>query len=187
MNSQEYVPAFVAARFRGQAWRVWAVGLAVVAFWVLLTVLAPAAKANGLDAVASPLYTFYRFLCHQLPDRSFHIAGEQFAVCSRCFGVYFGILLGFAIYPLWRRIDEIEPLSKVWLFLSLIPIGIDWSLTYFGIWENTQASRFLTGLILGAACATFIVPAAVEITRNLTKSETELSLTDGRKQRKIEL
>ena len=72
-----------------------------------------------------------------MPDRSFHIDGEKFGVCSRCFGVYFGLFFGFVIYPLWRRIDEIEPISRIWLFLSLIPIGVDWSLTIFGIWENT--------------------------------------------------
>jgi uncharacterized membrane protein len=81
-------------------------------------------------------------------------------------------LFGFAIYPLWRRIDDIEPLPKMWLFLSLIPITIDWSLTVFGIWENTHLSRFVTGLILGTACATFIVPSIVEITRNLTGRTT---------------
>lgn len=167
-----YVPVDLGPLLRRQAWRAWAVGLAVVAFWVLLTVIAPVAKASGASAAAAPLYTFFRFLCHQIPERSFHVMGESFAVCSRCFGVYFGILLGFAVYPLWRRIDEVEPLAKVWLFLSLIPIGIDWSLTFFGIWENTQTSRFLTGLILGVACATFIVPAIVEITRNLSRRRT---------------
>lgn len=168
----EYIPVEISAFFRRQAWRAWAVGTAVVAGWVLLTILAPVAKANEVSGVASPIYGFFHFLCHQQPDRSFHVMGEQFGVCSRCFGVYFGILAGFVVYPLWRRIDEIEPLSKVWLFLSLIPMGIDWSLTFFGLWENTQLSRFLTGLILGVACSTFIVPAIVEITRNLTRRRT---------------
>ena len=153
---------------RKQAIRVWMIGLLVVFAWVLLIVGAPLLKANGLVAVSSPLYYFFSFLCHQIPDRSLHIAGEPFAVCSRCFGVYFGLLFGFAIYLLWRNIGDIEPLSKFWLFLSLIPISIDWSLTFFGIWENTHLSRFLTGMIVGVACSTFIVPALVEITRNFT-------------------
>jgi uncharacterized membrane protein len=168
-SPEEYIPIEIAAGFRRQAWRVWAGGTAVVALWVMLTILAPMAQSNGLTGLSSPIYSFFHYLCHQKPDRSFHLAGEQFGVCSRCFGVYFGILLGFVIYPLWRRIDEIEPLPKFWLFISLVPAGIDWSLTFFGIWENTQLSRFLTGLILGIACATFIVPAFVEITRNLTR------------------
>lgn len=162
-NSQTVIVAM-----RRQAWKVWSAGLAVVFVWVFAILLAPVAKANDLNGVSSPLYHFFSFICHQQAERSFHIAGEQFGVCSRCFGVYFGLLLGFVIYPLWRNIGEIEPLPRVWLFLSLIPITIDWSLTMFGIWENTHLSRFVTGLILGLACAAFIIPALVEITRNLT-------------------
>jgi uncharacterized membrane protein len=69
-----------------------------------------------------------------------------------------------------RKVDEIEPLPRFWLFLAMIPIGIDWSLGVFGICENTHLSRFLTGLILGAACAIYIVPALVEIFRYLKKT-----------------
>lgn len=168
MDKGEYTRIDVAARYRLQAWRVWAIGVAIVLVWATLIVIVPIAKLNSVDEIASPLYHFFSFICHQIPDRSFHIANEQFAVCSRCFGVYFGLFAGFAIYPLWRNIDETDPIPRFWLFVSLIPIAIDWSLTVFGIWNNNHASRFITGLILGIACATFIVPAIVEITRNLT-------------------
>ena len=114
------------------------------------------------------LYTLFSYMCHQISDRSFHIEGEQFGVCSRCFGVYFGLLAGFLIYPFWRTLDEIEPIPRIWLFLSLVPIGVDWSLGVFGIWENTHFSRLVTGIILGVACSTFIMPALVEIARNIT-------------------
>ena len=165
---ENYNPQPIIVSMRRQAWKVWMVGLAVILVWVSLILIAPIAKANGVVAISSPLYHFFSYICHQLPERSFHIEGEQFGVCSRCFGVYFGLLFGFVVYPLWRSIDEIEPLPRIWLFLSLIPITIDWSLTIFGVWENTHLSRFITGLILGFACATFIVPALVEITRNLS-------------------
>lgn len=166
--TQTYIPQSVALTMRKQAIRVWMIGLAVVFVWVLLIIIAPLAKAIGFLSISSPLYHFFSFICHQISERSFYVAGEPFGVCSRCFGVYFGLLLGFAAYPLWRTIDEIEPLPRFWLFLSLVPISIDWSLTVFGIWENTHISRLITGLILGFACATFIVPALVEITRNLS-------------------
>ena len=163
-----YIPASLAPALRKQAWKAWAVGLVVVALWVAAIIAAPIAKANGDLGLSTPLYHFFSYICHQMPSRSFHIEGEEFGVCSRCFGVYFGLFFGFLIYPLWCRIDEIEPLPRFWLILSLFPIGIDWSLTIFGIWENNFLSRFVTGLILGVACATFIVPAIVEITRNFT-------------------
>lgn len=166
-QQDDYRSQAVLSGFRRQAWRAWAVGVAIVFIWNAAILLAPLLKAGGLEGASSPIYHFFGFVCHQIPQRSFHIDNEPFAVCSRCFGVYFGLLSGFVIYPIWRRLDDIEPLPRFWLFLSLIPITIDWSLTIFGIWENTQLSRVITGLILGFVCAVYIVPAIVEITRNL--------------------
>lgn len=166
--AEHYAPLDVQERFRTQAIRVWLATVAVVLIWVALIVGAPVLLSNGFSNISSPLYTFFSYICHQMPDRSLHLAGHEMAVCSRCFGVYFGLMAGILIYPLWRPIDQIEPIPRFWLFLSLIPITIDWSLTMFGIWENTHVSRLLTGLILGLACATFIVPALIEIVRNLS-------------------
>jgi uncharacterized membrane protein len=162
-----YIPQHIASGYSRQAWRVWAVAVAIVLAWVLAIVSAPIFLAAGHGQISTPIYHFFSFICHQIPERSLHLEGHQFAVCSRCFGVYFGLLAGLLAYPLWRSITETEPLPRIWLFLSLIPIGVDWSLGVFGIWENTHLSRFITGTILGVACATFIVPALVETARNL--------------------
>ncbi len=166
--AENYVPIAVAGRFVTQARNVWFVGLGVSFLWAALIVVDPLARSLRFVSLSSALYTFHSFICHQMAERSFHVLGEPFGVCSRCSGVYLGIFLGFVVYPMWRRLDDTEPIARIWLFLSLVPIGIDWSLTFFGIWENTHLSRFLTGLILGATCATYIVPASVEIVRNLT-------------------
>lgn len=170
--SLNYIPAIMRTRFKSQAVKAWLVGLGVVFTWVAIIVAAPLLHAGGVDSIASPIYRFFSYVCHQIPERSLHLAGHQLAVCSRCFGVYFGLLAGFLLYPLWRKIDEIEPLPRIWLILAVIPITVDWSLTIFGIWENTHLSRFVTGTILGFACAVFIIPAIVEITRNLTLRNT---------------
>jgi uncharacterized membrane protein len=162
---ENYIPQNFAPEMRRQAWKVWTISLFAVFLWVLAIVLAPLAKANGFESLANGIYKFFSPICHQISERSFHVEAHPFAVCARCFGVYFGLFFGFAIYPVLRKIDEIEPLPRFWLFLSMIPIAVDWSLGVFGIWENTHLSRFLTGLILGAACGIFIVPALVEIFR----------------------
>jgi uncharacterized membrane protein len=166
-NSGSYISLDERPRYRTQAFKVWGIALAVVVVWVLAIVSPPLFAANGEAGVAAPLYKFYSFICHQIPERSFHILEHQLAVCSRCFGVYFGLLAGLAVYPVIRGVDNIEPLPRFWLFASMVPIGIDWCLGVFGIWENNHASRFITGLILGFACAVYIVPALVEIARNL--------------------
>ncbi|HKP69807.1 MAG TPA: DUF2085 domain-containing protein [Pyrinomonadaceae bacterium] len=164
--AENYVPVSLQVEFRRQALRVWMATTAVLLLWLGAIVLAPLLAPSGLS---TSIYTFFSYICHQIPDRSLHLAGHQLGVCSRCLGVYFGLLAGVVVYPLWRRIEENEPISRFWLFASLIPISIDWSLTVFGIWENTHLSRFVTGLILGLACATFIVPAVVDIARNLSQ------------------
>jgi uncharacterized membrane protein len=159
--ASSYIPVDIARRLRTQAVRVWVVTSAVVLVWIGLILAAPLFEASSI-------YQFFSYICHQIPERSLHIDGHPMAVCSRCFGVYFGLLAGIVAYPLIRPIDEIEPVARIWLFLSLIPITVDWSLTIFGIWENTHVSRFVTGMILGVSCAIFIVPALVEVVRNLT-------------------
>jgi uncharacterized membrane protein len=163
-----YTPIDLRERLRQQAIRVWLIASAVVFIWVAFVVAAPLLLSNGLTAASSPIYTFFSYICHQIPERSLHIAGHQMAVCSRCFGVYVGLLAGMLVYPLWRSIDEVDAIPRIWLFLSLVPISIDWSLTIFGIWENTHVSRFVTGALLGGACATYIMPALVEVVRNLS-------------------
>ncbi len=155
---------------RRQATIVWGIAFALTFVWLLL-IVAPAVLGHfGLTSASAPIFSFFGAICHQIPERSFHIGEHQFAVCSRCFGVYFGLVAGLLIYPIWRRIDDIEPLPRKWLLLSIVPMGIDWSLTIFDIWENNHASRFITGLILGAACSIYILPALVEIFRNLKTS-----------------
>lgn len=161
--AENYHSTDVQRWLRGQAFRVWAVATSVVLVWVTLIVLPTAVSAN----ISSPIYHFFSFICHQMPERSFHIGEHAFAVCSRCFGVYFGLLVGLIAYPFWRSIEDIEPLPRIWLFASMVPIAVDWSLGVFGIWDNNHASRFITGLILGFACATYIIPALVEIARNI--------------------
>ena len=168
-SADSYISLTDRTRFRRQALKIWVIALAVVAVWVLAIILPPLLGAWGENASAAPFYKFFSFICHQIPDRSFHVLEHRFAVCSRCFGVYFGLLAGLATYPFIRRPDNIESLPRIWLFASMVPIAIDWSLGVFGIWENNHASRFITGLILGFACSVYIVPALVEIVRNFSR------------------
>jgi uncharacterized membrane protein len=168
VSAENYTPQALLPKLRRQAWTTWSVAFLIVFAWVFSILIAPVIQAEGFTAVSAPVYKFFSYLCHQQPERSFHIAEYPFAVCSRCFGVYSGLLLGFIIYPFIKKIEEIEPLPRIWLFLAMVPIGIDWSLGIFGIWENTHVSRFITGAILGAACAVFIVPALVELFRLLS-------------------
>jgi uncharacterized membrane protein len=160
---ENYISQIAVVKMRRQALKVWGGFALLAAAWIFLIVLAPFAEANNLTSVSNPVYKFFSFICHQIPARSIHFHGHVLAVCSRCFGVYLGLFFGFVVYPFLRRIEEAEPLPRIWLFLAMIPMAVDWLLGFFEIWENTHLSRFLTGAILGTACAIFIIPALVEI------------------------
>jgi len=163
---------------RRRAFFVWSIAAFLVFVWVFLIVLAPLAEANDFSGVSNSLYNFFGFLCHQNSARSYALSEHAFAVCSRCFGVYFGLFFGFLVYPFLRSIEETAPLPRFWLFAAMIPIGIDWTLGFSGVWANTHLSRFLTGAILGSACAVFIVPALVEIFQLLANKQKVKRLSD---------
>ncbi|MBA3631503.1 MAG: DUF2085 domain-containing protein [Acidobacteria bacterium] len=176
---ENYVPQIAVKEIRRQAFFVCGVFALLVVVWFFLILLAPIAEANNLTHFSIPIYKFFSYFCHQMPSRSFHLENHAFAVCSRCFGVYFGLLFGFLVYPFFRRLEEIEPLPRFWLFLALIPMGVDWTLGFFDIWENTHFSRFLTGLILGTVCAVFIIPALVELAQLLSNKRQVKRLSRG--------
>lgn len=160
---ENYNPQNMIAIQKRQAVWVWGVALAVVLIWVAAIVFAPVFEDNGIKSVSQPIYRFFSFMCHQISSRSFHYDNHQFAVCARCFGFYAGFLLGFVVYPFFRELNNTDSFPRFWLFAAMVPMGIDFSLTFFGIWENTHLTRTITGLILGFACAFFIIPALVEI------------------------
>lgn len=171
-----YAPQTVLHGLKKQARTVWSVSLTIVLVWLFLIVLAPL-TADAASGISAPIYRFFGFVCHQQTERSFHFDEHAFAVCARCFGVYFGLLAGFAVYPFFRRVEDVEPLPRAYLFLAMIPMGVDWALGAFDVWANTHVSRFSTGAILGAACGVYIVPALVEIAR----------LTSGRAKRRTKI
>lgn len=173
MKTDYYVSLDLSSAFLRQAKRVWLASTVTAAVWILLILTAPVAAGFGWNGTSEALYGFFGNICHQMPERSFHLYSHQLSVCHRCFGVYFGLLAGIACYPLIRPVDRIEPPARIWLFLAMIPIGIDWSLGVFNLWENTTLTRTITGFLLGSACGVFIMPALVEIARLATNRKPD--------------
>jgi hypothetical protein len=72
-------------------------------------------------------------------------------------------------YPLFRSLYRLETPRLVWLFASALPLAIDFSLTYFGIWQNNHFSRFTTGALFGAVAAIFVLPGVIELASHFTR------------------
>lgn len=141
----------------------WAISAAVVTLVVMLILAAPLAAASGLRDLAAGIYGAFGRLCHQLPERSYFIDAHKFAVCSRCTGVYAGFALTLLVYPLIRSLRNTAIPPRKWLVLAAIPTFLDFSLTFFGIWENTHTSRLLTGLLLGGTAVFYVMPGIVDL------------------------
>ncbi|MCU1267619.1 MAG: Protein of unknown function transrane [Acidobacteria bacterium] len=142
---------------------IWA-GVAGVSLVIMGMIIgAPLAQACGHSGFAFAVYEVFSRLCHQIPERSFFIAGHQFAVCARCTGIYAGFTVGTLGYPLLRSLQSIDTPPRRWLFLAAVPLAIDFLLGFFGLWENTHLSRFLTGALLGSVSVFYVMPGLVDL------------------------
>ncbi|MBC7236556.1 MAG: DUF2085 domain-containing protein [Chloroflexi bacterium] len=141
--------------------------------------------AGGHVGWARVIYTVFRPLCHQLPERSFFLFGPRavyslealshaagglvpqrwvgnsaigfkIAVCQRDVAIYAAMTLaGLAFYPLRRTL---RPLPLRWFLALLLPMAIDGFGQLFGLWVSTWWSRVLTGGLFGLAAVWLTYP-----------------------------
>jgi uncharacterized membrane protein len=145
--------------------------LLIAAFWIslcLLIVGAPVLAEETHFTGSSVIYYLFSSFCHQIPERSFSIAGFPFAVCHRCFGIYLGLALGSLI-----PVSIHSPAARrTWIAAATVPLMIDVVFPYTGLWDSAPAGRFLTGLVFGTMLATFFVQGILELFRMETNPPT---------------
>lgn len=132
--------------------------LSAAVLWCFLIILAPWLASEEHTFSSGLIYLFFSKICHQISERSFFIFGKQLAVCSRCTGLYLGFLLGAIFYPIIFSFTRAWTPSRKLFVLPLALISIDVSIRVLHIAENTFASRFSTGMLLGTTAALFVVP-----------------------------
>lgn len=115
------------------------------------------------------------WVCHQYPERSLKINGNQMPICARCFAIYLGMsaISGVAVYfrpcgSFFAALSSILPTklrnrSDSWLILAGIgialaaPMIIDGGLQLYTTYKSTLATRLFTGLLFGIAEGGFII------------------------------
>jgi len=120
----------------------------------------PVLAAAGWDAAATVVYFFFSPVCHQAPERSFELLGIPLAVCHRCSGIYLGLFLGSMLRNPW--IHRSPAARRRWILAAAVPLVLDALLPCCGLWVNTAASRFATGLCFGIPVASLVVRGIAE-------------------------
>ena len=138
--------------------------LLIAAAWSLLGILslgAPILASRAYYGTASCIYLVFSKVCHQMPDRSFFIAGFPLAICHRCSGMYLGFILG----SLFRNpfLQQSPGVRRMYILASIIPLAVDVALPFAGIGTGSPISRFLTGLFFGTMLSSLLLYGIIDL------------------------
>jgi len=131
--------------------------------FVTLPVIEPLLRAAGWLAPANAIFAAYSTVCHQMPSRSYFIAGQQLAWCERNTAMYGTMAVCSLAWPGLRRgLPRATPLLFV---LLCLPLAVDGFSQLAGLRESTWQLRTMTGVLFGAGCIWFGYPLLARTAR----------------------
>jgi uncharacterized membrane protein len=131
----------------------------LIIVWVVALLLAPVALLSARRGVAVPALLVYAVgerVCHQRPERSFHVGPTQLPVCARCTGLYASSAAG-AIAGLWAASSLRGARARRLLLLASLPTGFTWTIEMAGLAHPSNLVRAAAALPLGFAAAWMVV------------------------------
>jgi uncharacterized membrane protein len=118
-------------------------------------------------------YLVGSFVCHQIPERSFHVETFQLPVCARCLGLYASGALGslggvwFAAGPhgtaASARASLDGPVLRRLAVIAAIPTLSTVALEAAGAWHPSNITRAVAGVPLGALVGVVVVNALATV------------------------
>jgi uncharacterized membrane protein len=115
---------------------------------ILITPLLAASSYPLFKLLAGWLYQLYDPVCHQLPERSWDIAGMPLPTCIRCTVFYFcGLLITF--YYFVKKTIILFPVK--FYILLMLPTAFDFILEMTGLYNDTPLIRTVTAILLAYA------------------------------------
>ena len=134
------------------------IALAAVA-WLALLVTSP----FGPTSLAALTYGVGSFICHQIPERSFHLGAFQLPVCARCLGIYAGFALTASVHEVTSAARLSRPRmltssSARWVFVvGALPTAMTLVLEWTGVWLGSNVVRAFAGFALGTGIALVVM------------------------------
>jgi uncharacterized membrane protein len=122
-----------------------------------------AAWLRGGTTAAATLFTFLIYgigaiVCHQRPERSFHLGALPLPVCARCTGIYAGAAAVALIALAGRRCCRYSAeRARVWLTVAAVPALLSLLYEWGTARAASNAVRAATGVLVGAAVAAVVL------------------------------
>ena len=91
------------------------------------------------------------WVCHQKPERCFKFKNKPLPLCSRCFGLYLFLLVGFFVPFLFKLTLSYKQLLITTIIFSL-PLFLDVITQLIKVRESNNFIRFSTGSLAGIIC-----------------------------------
>lgn len=140
-------------------WRALTVLGALLVLGVFLwPTVAPLDKANLIGYA----------ICHQIPERSFHMGGHRLPLCARCTGTYLGAAVGFAAIALlgrWRGGEMLPTWMVILMGAFVASMGFDGLNSYLDLvigrpllYQPQNWLRAATGTLNGIALSMIVTP-----------------------------
>ena len=129
---------------------------AVAVAWIAALVAAPFLPLP----IAAAVYVAGSLICHQLPDRSFHLESFQLPVCARCFGLYAGGAIGSAALALAPRLRRAVTTAgrRYWITLAAAAPTAATAVLEHGLgWPLSNQTRALAAVPLTVVVAVVVV------------------------------
>ena len=146
--------------------RTWTIGLlqVVAVSWFVVLLFGPLLPGS----LGGPLYGVGSLICHQRPERSFHLIAAQLPVCARCIGIYAGLACGAFVALVaagertrwtqyFRQLTVRQLRHRAWLAAMPTVCTVLAELT--GAWQPSNAVRAVAGLPLGVVVAVVVTAA----------------------------
>jgi uncharacterized membrane protein len=127
----------------------WAGALILASYSASLAKPGPASYSFALA-----VYGIGTFVCHQRPERSFHLWMTQLPVCARCAGIYFGAAIGLVgLLPPISRLG-----GKAWvLAVAIVPTAATLALEWGTGTTLPNTVRGAAGVLLGVSAALLVL------------------------------
>ena len=121
-----------------------------------------------MELLIAFLYASGSVICHQLPERSFFLDGQQLPVCARCTGLYLSAAVGFLAWLIWKTargwrkfVVSARPALAI-VIVAALPTALSYLTGVVGLWDGSNVTRAVLAVPLGLSAGAVVAAVATK-------------------------